>query len=768
VGVCHIRLSNLSDYVATPYMQNAVPKHYLWAVGEGIKACRQGDLIAGRYLLKSDRILIDTQPEKLPELPEDIPVFVAAYLRLFPHRLHIPEVYGVISRSVSKLGSDIWLLENAPLAKNGETLMPELAIAWQNSPPIRQLNWLWQIAQLWQPCSSLGVVSTLLNPQLVRVEGALVRVLELQPDQKPPSLAQLGQLWQQWVNKAHPAIANFFKQLCQMMTGGQLRTIEQLISQLDQALVIAGSDFQRTIHIATGTHTGPTRSHNEDSCYPPDNTAIAVSPGPEACAIVCDGIGGQDGGEVASLLAVSTLRERVKQILQPPGLDQFSLSNKLERSTCIANDAISGRNDTERRQHRQRMGTTLVMALAHLHEIYITHVGDSRAYWITRHSCRQITLDDDVACREVRLGYALYRDALQQVAAGALVQALGITSSATLHPTTQRFPLDEDCIFLLCSDGLSDKDRIEECWETEIVPILDGAINVAQAKDRLIEIANTRNGHDNVTVALIYCQVNAKADGNSLKELSISPLDVPSDPSVKINNNDAPTNFNIQNAGGDSTIRTQFLPPLPKNQSPVPYFAGILLLLALGGLPLIYAFNSQFNGFVNKSLNKLFANQEEVTEVIPPSASPTLPNSKLSLQFGDLIKVIADGEGNGNGLNLMKELNTTEVKGQAVTDSILRVVETKTTEPETWVKVKICYVPKSTNSHKTQANAKDSLNKSSPLPTATISTTNKGNAEAEIVNLPLGETGFIEVSKLQSRIEINPTLTSEQKQKCDG
>ncbi|OCR01623.1 serine/threonine protein phosphatase [Oscillatoriales cyanobacterium USR001] len=758
-------------------MQNALPKHYLWAVGEGIKACRQGDMIAGRYLLKRDRILIDTQPEKLPEMPEDIPVFVTAYLRLFPHRLHIPEVYGVISRNVSKLGSDIWLLENSPLSRNGEALMLELASAWPNATPMRQLNWLWQIAQLWQPCSSLGVASTLLNPHLLRVEGPLVRVLELQPDQKAPSLAQLGQLWQQWAGKSHRPIANFLQQLSRQMTSGQLQTAEQLISQLDQALVICGRELQRTIHIATGTHTGPTRSHNEDSCYPPGDTAIAVSPGPEACAIVCDGIGGQDGGEVASLLAVSTLRDRVKQILQPPIPDQFSLTTKLERSACLANDAIAGRNDTERRQHRQRMGTTLVMAIAHLHELYITHVGDSRAYWITRHSCRQITLDDDVACREVRLGYALYRDALQQVAAGALVQALGITSSATLHPTVQRFPLDEDCIFLLCSDGLSDKDRIEEYWETEILPILDGATNVANAKDRLIEIANTRNGHDNVTVALLYCQVTPKAEGNTLTEISIPPLDVAS--YYTHENDDTVPNLSIQNAGADSTIRTQYF-PRPQTPSPVPYLVGIFLLLLLGGLPLIYSFNPQFKRVVDRWFREILGDKPVTEEVIPPSPNPTNPDAKnpdaknpdaknpdatTSFEIGNLIKVIADTEDSGKGLELMNVLNKAEIKGQVVNDSILRVMETKTIEQETWVKVKICSIPSSSSSKKPQENIKNSSTSSQgSIKKSTLQ--NQGNSQAEAFNLSMGQTGFIKASKLKSRIETNPILSAEEKTRC--
>ena len=81
------------------------------------------------------------------------------------------------------------------------------------------------------------------------------------------------------------------------------------------------------------------------------------------------------------------------------------------------------------------MGTTVVMALPIAPAMYITHVGDSRAYWITRHNCHQITLDDDLASREVRLGYAVYRQALQHSGSGSLVQALGMSTSASLTKT---------------------------------------------------------------------------------------------------------------------------------------------------------------------------------------------------------------------------------------------------------------------------------------------------------------------------------------------
>jgi protein phosphatase len=152
------------------------------------------------------------------------------------------------------------------------------------------------------------------------------------------------------------------------------------------------------------------------------------------------------------------------------------------------------------------------MAFAHAQEMYAAHVGDSRIYWITPRSCHQVTVDDDLASREVKLGYLLYRDAVQYPNAGALVQALGMSSATNLHPTVQRLILDQDCVFLLCSDGLSDYDRVEQYWESEIVPLLQGEKTVAAVGESLLQLANQKNGHDNSTIALIYCRVIPNAE----------------------------------------------------------------------------------------------------------------------------------------------------------------------------------------------------------------------------------------------------------------
>lgn len=758
-------------------MQNSMPKHYLWAVGEGIKACKPGDLIAGRYLVKRDRLLVDTQPEHLPELPEEIPSAIVPYLRLFAYQLHVPQVYGLVSSQTSKLSGDIWLLENAPIAKLTESLMPELAESWKGASAMRQLNWLWQIAQLWQPCIAQGVASTLLTPELLRVSGQLVQFLELQPDRKPPSLSQLGKLWQQWIDDAHPTCANFLRQLCQQMVAGQVRHGEQLMGQLDKALAKCGRSYDRHIEIATGTDVGRARTHNEDACYPPSGTVFAGSPGSSACAIVCDGIGGQDGGEVASELAIAVLQEKLQLLpLHQANWDPLSLTSKLERAACAANDKIASRNDSEHRQGRQRMGTTLVMGLAHIHELYVAHVGDSRAYWITRNGCYQVTLDDDVACREVRLGYSLYRDALEQVAAGALIQALGITSSNTLHPTVQRFPVDEDCVLLLCSDGLSDKDRVEECWEAEILPILDGSIDVAKARDRLIEIANTRNGHDNVTVALIHCQAHLKENGNTLTELSVAPLDVPIEPIA--DSEDMPTDLTDSTAliDANSQLKTQLLQP-EKGKNLFSLLVKIVFLLGLGGV-FAYFFIPPVGRAIDTAGESIFGRRGFINARSEPEKTvESTPSPVNYLEKGSFIEIKSSAAGElgnqGDRLDLRSAIGELTVKGTVPAGSVLQVTNKQLTPQGNWLELKVCSVPEiasnppKANSNKdfsavSQPEIGPSPAAASPSPSPDI----KPTVAVEIAKLQAGEIGWIQEQDAVSKVATNPTPNPAQQGKC--
>jgi len=487
-------------------------KRYLWVAGQGIGNYRAGDLLQNRFLVESTKVLLDTQPA-IPIENEDFdPALVKPYLKLFSYRPHIPQPYYILALENST--QEVLLLEQAPIAKcdlavdrdnepSVRSAMP-LERAWFDASPMRQLNWLWQIAQLWQPLVSQGVVSTLLEPTLIRVEGSLVRLLELRQDREStPTLGLLGQMWQRWLPKDHPAIESFLDWLCTQLVTRQIQTAEQLIDCLDEQLQQLGRSHSYQFTITAQTDRGPTRPENEDACYSTDNRSSTAPP----FTIVCDGMGGHDGGEIASDLATQTIAQHVQRI-NSEFSDSSELIAKINDAIYNANDLIHQHNSQQHRQQYKRMGTTLVMALAHPPKMYVAHVGDSRAYWITRTGCYQVTTDDNLISRCVESGLSFYRDAFYYHHDSRLLQALGIAASDVLQPRIRQLAIDEDCIFLLCSDGLSDNDRVEEFWKTALLPVLAGQIDLATASRSLIDLANHKNGHDNVTVSLVYCQVS--------------------------------------------------------------------------------------------------------------------------------------------------------------------------------------------------------------------------------------------------------------------
>ena len=417
-----------------------------------------------------------------------------------------------------------------------------------------------------------NVASSLINSELLRVDGSILRLLELSHDrggQSDLTLNHLGRFWSTLIKTAQPEVRPFLQELCKQLSRDQFKTAEQLTTCLDKALSACGQGQTLEFKLATFTDQGPTRQRNEDACFPPSGTinTYTIGAGQPASPrlipllIVCDGIGGHESGDVASKLAIEVIQKALQPLCNQSLIDPAALMVGLEREICAANDAIAHRNDQEHRSARERMGTTLVMAFLHGYELYLAHIGDSRAYRITPFSCRQATLDDDVATREVRLGYGFYRDAVLQPGAGSLVQALGMGSSQSLYPTVQRFILDEDSIFLLCSDGLSDNDQVETFWPMEILPVLEGQQNFTTAGPRLIEVANNYNGHDNVTVGLIQIQITQTRPTTILPELAIPQ----SSPLPKLTQNSTPTQ--ASRAPSASTRPDLATPPLAQPTS---------------------------------------------------------------------------------------------------------------------------------------------------------------------------------------------------------
>ena len=504
--------SNSQNQKFCPSCRTPIVKRYLWAVGAAIDRDRKEKLIGDRYLPVAPNLLLDTKPGLSPELTEDIPSLIIPYLKLLPQRLHVPQVYGFCSVADRQ---PIWLLEYLSLTNFAGAEFqpfPALTEAWQTATGKRQLNWLWQIASLWSPLETEGVVSTLLQPELLEISGSIVRVKHLQIDNAPVNLQQLGQLWSEWSKKSAANVKKFLGELSLALEQGKISTARQLGAILEQAVRKCGQSQQYQYQVLAASESGPTRKNNEDACYPVSGTLVQTQDQDNSLAIVCDGLGGHEGGEVASQMAVDFLQESLQHLSrQERSWCSEKISLELENLTCAANDLIRKRNEQENRyEPKQRMGTTLVMGLTHEQEIYLTHIGDSRIYWITNHGCYQVSVDDDLASKETRLGNVLYREALQYPSGGALVQALGMNASGALHPTVQRLLLDEDSVILLCSDGLSDGERVEQYWQSEIPPLIQGKRKIQEVVQRLLAIANQKNGHDNVTVALISCHLEPK------------------------------------------------------------------------------------------------------------------------------------------------------------------------------------------------------------------------------------------------------------------
>jgi protein phosphatase len=493
------------------------------------------------------QVWLDTQPGLLPHLPQVWPDEIAAYLHLYPQRLHVPELYGFAASQEGMAQWDIVLLDSAPLDSQGN-LHPSMAEVWPQTTSMRQVYWLWQLLQLWQPLSEQGVASSLMIPENLRVEGWRMRLRELYADApessgqprsllnrklpQPPTLEEFGEFLFAWASEAQVVVAQPLQTVLHPLRTAEA-SLTTVATQLNQLLLEQSSQLPLHLKLLGESDTGKQRSLNEDAYFPTVADLREGQARPKEklvphLAIVCDGIGGHEGGEVASQLAVRSLKLQIRAFLaeveeQEELLAPELIMEQLEAAIRVVNNLISAQNDTQGRESRQRMGTTLVMALQlpqrirltsgatadNAHELYIANVGDSRAYWITPHYCHLLTLDDDVTTREVRLGRSLYREALQRPDAGALTQALGTRDADFLRPTVQRFIVEEDGLLLLCSDGLSDNGLIERAWVDYAEPVLQGKLSLSAAVQALVDLANQHNGYDNTSVVLMHCRVSS-------------------------------------------------------------------------------------------------------------------------------------------------------------------------------------------------------------------------------------------------------------------
>ncbi len=251
------------------------------------------------------------------------------------------------------------------------------------------------------------------------------------------------------------------------------------------------------LEFAELSETGPTREKNEDRCghFVPATQEAARSRGWGFA--VADGVGGQVDGEIASRIAIEALLSGL-----PSVSSSEPLTVALPRLIRTANERIfeyAGEYAGEHSGTGHRSGpmaTTIVACAIRYDRAAISHVGDSRCYLIRRGSVTALTADHTVASEQFGMGILTSREAASARTASLLTRALGNELFVNIDTIEQ--VLTPGDVLMLCSDGLHRAVTAEELAE-HVHP--EAELNAAAA--RLVELANTRDGSDNVTVQLV-------------------------------------------------------------------------------------------------------------------------------------------------------------------------------------------------------------------------------------------------------------------------
>jgi protein phosphatase len=257
---------------------------------------------------------------------------------------------------------------------------------------------------------------------------------------------------------------------------------------------------------------------------PPDGLRAFEVGDEGAVLVVSDGMGGALAGDVASRMAVETVREMLVDedtklggaqhggAESQGGAQHPPLVDAVRNATGYANYAIHRKSIEDPRC--SGMGATLTAAALSGDTAELLQVGDSRAYLIRGSEIKLVTKDQSLVQQLVDVGQITEEDAETHMFRNVILQALGAQSD--LSPVTSRVRLQRGDILLLCSDGLSGKLRADEM--REIVARAGG--DLGAACEQLIAEANARGGEDNITVVL------ARFDGEDLKPAGSGAISV--------------------------------------------------------------------------------------------------------------------------------------------------------------------------------------------------------------------------------------------------
>ena len=238
--------------------------------------------------------------------------------------------------------------------------------------------------------------------------------------------------------------------------------------------------------------TGRSRSNNEDSTRVDAQVALAV---------LADGMGGYNAGEVASQMATSFIGRELGRWLREAGAGASDLEVRRAMDICVDNANRAIFNAANSNPAYAGMGTTLVLAVFRDTRLLLGHVGDSRAYRLRAGRLAQITRDHSLLQEQIDAGLITPEQAAFSAHKNLVTRAVGVEDTVLLE--TRVHEVQPGDLYLLCSDGLSD--MLDDAVLAQLLQ-MHGALATTAAL--LVDAANDAGGKDNISLVL------ARAEGS--------------------------------------------------------------------------------------------------------------------------------------------------------------------------------------------------------------------------------------------------------------
>ena len=238
--------------------------------------------------------------------------------------------------------------------------------------------------------------------------------------------------------------------------------------------------------VSAKSDVGKAREMNQDYYYASDPMSATK------LYILADGMGGYKGGEVASSLAVNTVKRYILNNIENIEKEKEEIMQLIASAIEYANMVVF--EEAQKNPELKEMGTTIDVCLIYSNKIFIGHVGDSRVYRIRKNIIRKLTTDHSYVEKLVREGTITKEEAYNHPKKNMLTKALGCNTLVEPDVAYKGFLKDDQ--LLMCSDGLTNMIK-----DDEIYKILKN--NPDEAAEILVNRANMQGGYDNITVIVL-------------------------------------------------------------------------------------------------------------------------------------------------------------------------------------------------------------------------------------------------------------------------